>query len=492
MADTPTPPLNANSPIVDPVSGKPKPPFILLINQLLKSTVASASTIAQQALDAATAAKTAVTKLAKTKITAGVGLTGGGPISADVTIDMEDTAVTPGTYGDANNTPVIIVDQQGRITDLSTVPTSGSGGGGGGGGPVSARYWRIRALAGVAGHGGDGFGAMGVDWRDSGGASLIGAGTPMASRTDGSWNLAQAFDGDITSNGHGWYSGNGDGNIGDYCPWIGYDFLTPVTPATVEFAPLHGFSWTTPAQTAHEYSSDALIWQSVEVTENPAGTPGALQVYDIKPVGGGGGAPWSFKPPKIADFPTFINGMSGTNLIGSDDTDVGMILEWQGNQGNNDNSQGCFKALPAAVDWTVTYHGFIHGYAENYIYGGLSVGNVANDKSYTYAEVLFNAAVNSYFILGQHSNAGQSVNSNIQTAAAVPYHLKLSYNNATGDISIAVSGDGKTFRTVRVDNYATYLGAAPDIVGFKLHTSTGDSNHEHNPVLTVDRWEQSW
>ena len=61
-------------------------------------------------------------------IVAGTGLDGGGNISgpADVTLNLEDTAVTPGTYGDASNVPQFTVDQQGRLTAVSNIPiTSG-------------------------------------------------------------------------------------------------------------------------------------------------------------------------------------------------------------------------------------------------------------------------------------------------------------------------------------------------------------------------------
>ena len=62
-------------------------------------------------------------------LTAGVGLDGGGDLSADRTFDLADTAVTAGTYGDATNSPQITIDAQGRITSAADVAISGGGGG---------------------------------------------------------------------------------------------------------------------------------------------------------------------------------------------------------------------------------------------------------------------------------------------------------------------------------------------------------------------------
>ena len=45
-------------------------------------------------------------------------------------VTMEDTAVTPGTYGDSTNIPQITVDQQGRVTAATQVAAAGGGGGG--------------------------------------------------------------------------------------------------------------------------------------------------------------------------------------------------------------------------------------------------------------------------------------------------------------------------------------------------------------------------
>jgi len=77
-----------------------------------------------QAHDSAESVETLNTEKADKSIvlTAGVDLDGGGDLSAPRTFDHADTAVTPGTYGDATNVGAFTVNQRGHITAASNVP----------------------------------------------------------------------------------------------------------------------------------------------------------------------------------------------------------------------------------------------------------------------------------------------------------------------------------------------------------------------------------
>jgi len=71
------------------------------------------------------------------QVIAGTGMTGGGPLSADVTLSIANSGVgttqlansgaTAGTYGNATTVPVITVDATGRVTAVSSVPATITG-----------------------------------------------------------------------------------------------------------------------------------------------------------------------------------------------------------------------------------------------------------------------------------------------------------------------------------------------------------------------------
>ena len=71
------------------------------------------------------------------QVIAGTGMTGGGPLSADVTLSIANGGVgttqlassgaTAGTYGNATTVPVITVDATGRVTAVSSVPATITG-----------------------------------------------------------------------------------------------------------------------------------------------------------------------------------------------------------------------------------------------------------------------------------------------------------------------------------------------------------------------------
>jgi len=54
-------------------------------------------------------------------VIAGTGLVGGGALTANVTLDLTNTAVTPGSYGSATQVSQVTIDAQGRVTSAANV-----------------------------------------------------------------------------------------------------------------------------------------------------------------------------------------------------------------------------------------------------------------------------------------------------------------------------------------------------------------------------------
>lgn len=54
-------------------------------------------------------------------VIAGTGLAGGGALTANVTLDLSNTAVAPGSYGSATQVSQVTIDAQGRVTSAANV-----------------------------------------------------------------------------------------------------------------------------------------------------------------------------------------------------------------------------------------------------------------------------------------------------------------------------------------------------------------------------------
>jgi hypothetical protein len=74
-----------------------------------------------------------------TGVTAGAGLNGGGT-SGVVTLNVTNTAVTPGTYGDAFTVPQITVNSRGQLTAVTPVTILGAAPTGPAGGDLTGNY----------------------------------------------------------------------------------------------------------------------------------------------------------------------------------------------------------------------------------------------------------------------------------------------------------------------------------------------------------------
>jgi hypothetical protein len=73
-------------------------------------------------------------------VLAGTGLSGGGSLASNVTLNLANTTVTSGNYGSATAVGTFTVNGQGQITSASNVTITGTSPGGNAGGDLSGTY----------------------------------------------------------------------------------------------------------------------------------------------------------------------------------------------------------------------------------------------------------------------------------------------------------------------------------------------------------------
>ena len=116
-------PLRFDTPIVTDLD-KPTPYFIQQWNGQLRANATAAGLVA-----AVEALQVSVTALQNRQINTTAPLQGGGDLTADRTLSLAASGVTPGTYGDSFNVGQVTVDAFGRVTAAADVPIANGGGG---------------------------------------------------------------------------------------------------------------------------------------------------------------------------------------------------------------------------------------------------------------------------------------------------------------------------------------------------------------------------
>lgn len=120
-------PIQTTSELMD-TDGTPKPFFIRQWNLIRQFVNAAGGSIA--GLTAQVALNTAnILTLFNRNINTTAPLAGGGNLTADRTLSLNDTAVTPAVYGDTTHVAQVTVDQKGRITAAANVAITYPGGG---------------------------------------------------------------------------------------------------------------------------------------------------------------------------------------------------------------------------------------------------------------------------------------------------------------------------------------------------------------------------
>lgn len=268
--------LDLNQPIVDE-NGRPTQYFMRLLQERGDSQEDVSTLITALQADILGKANKSII------LTAGTGLGGGGDLSADRTFNLEDTAVTPATYGSATKAPVITVDQQGRITAASEVAISGGGGGGGGGfaAVAASPWWRILYIVGTDDYSNYGYiGFSEIQFQDNAGAVLSTGGTAYASRQlDGNWPPSEAFDGIANANDNGWFPTTAASTL-PYVDFIAYKTPADITPYQLVVWPpfnhVNGF----PTRFAVQYSlTGGADWLTVKVCETVAPAANVGQTF---------------------------------------------------------------------------------------------------------------------------------------------------------------------------------------------------------------------
>jgi len=196
--------------------------------------------------------------------------------------------------------------------------------------------------------------------------------------------------------------------------------------------------------------------------------------WALPPSGGGGGSGnwWAGQAPTAAQFPTLVHGGTAQDVILSNDTAVGLLLD-SGSFAGGENTRFALHDAPASTaDWTVTARITPNLWAANYNGIGLVLYESASTKS-VLSGFWFNGGPN-FLVRRQTSTAFlTNVYSAQHVAPNSPFWTRIRYVQASATYFFDVSIDGKLWQNTTSVTKTLGFTAAPDKVGLGFYVNSG-------------------
>jgi hypothetical protein len=192
------------------------------------------------------------------------------------------------------------------------------------------------------------------------------------------------------------------------------------------------------------------------------------------PGGGGGGVGdwWAGQVPTAANFPTLIRGGAAQDIILSDDSNVGLILDSGPLAGGENVRFGLQDAPASTANWTVTAHITSNLWPANYNGIGLVLYETSTTKS-VISGFWFNGGA--MFRVRQQSNAGFIANTYgaEHVRANQPFWTRIRYVHASAAYFFDVSIDGKSWQNATSVTKTNLFTIAPGKVGLGFYINNG-------------------
>jgi len=198
---------------------------------------------------------------------------------------------------------------------------------------------------------------------------------------------------------------------------------------------------------------------------------------EVAAFAGGGGNPWWFNPPVLADFPVSF-GTAGV-FTATDDPDAGLLIKQTDTYVSP--ARGVSKAIPTpGADWEAVMRMDFTATNVGAANQSMCAHNAAKDKFIVWGWDTRQAA---HYM--RYTATGYDGVEILRYMSAPCYWYKLAYNASTGEIFAYISATGKSWFLVAHEVISGYMGN-PTNVGFFITTEGSNFGYEYAITYWAD------